>query len=171
MAAEDPSPDVEAMRIQYAFWLFSTKNGWKNVQPWGATETYTWTPTWADEDDYALQVWVKNNGSTATYDVYAGTNMFHIQRASLHLTTPTLFPVAVGTPVTWSGDVPDPSVTMEYQFWQYSYGTSTWTLGQAYGAQKTFLWTPAVVDSYSIQVWARQVGSTAGLGNAFRPRG
>jgi hypothetical protein len=147
--------------IQYAFWLFSSKNGWRNVQPYGATETFTWTPTWADEDDYALQVWVKNNGSTAAYDVYAGTNMFHIQRASLHLTTPTLFPVAVGTPVTWTGDVPDPSVTMEYQFWQYSYGTSTWTLGQAYGAQKTFVWTPTVVDTYSVQVWARQVGSTA----------
>jgi hypothetical protein len=147
--------------IQYAFWLYSTKNGWKNPQPWGATETFTWTPTWADEDDYALQVWVKNNGSTAAYDVYAGTNMFHIQRASLHMTTPTLFPVAVGTPVTWTADIADPSVTMEYQFWQYSYSTSTWTLGQAYGAQKTFVWTPTVVDTYTIQVWARQVGSTA----------
>jgi hypothetical protein len=147
--------------IQYTFYLYSTKNGWKNVQPWGATETFTWTPTWADEDDYALQVWVKNNGSTAAYDVYAGTNMFHIQRASLHLTTPTLFPVAVGTPVTWTADIPDPSVTMEYQFWQYQYGTSTWTLGQTYGAQKTFVWTPLAVDSYNVQVWARQVGSTA----------
>src|SRR5262249_3231688 len=57
-----------AGQIQYAFWLYSTKKGWTNPQPWGATETFTWTPTWAEEDDYALQVWVKNNGSTAAYD-------------------------------------------------------------------------------------------------------
>jgi hypothetical protein len=147
--------------IQYQFWLYSTKNGWRNAQPWGSSETFTWTPTWADEDDFAVQVWVRSNGSTATYDAYAGTTMFHISRASLQLTTTTLFPVAPGTQVAWAADVPDPSVNMEYEFWIYSAGPGTWSLGQGYGAQKTFVWTPTVIGSYGIQVWARQVGSTA----------
>jgi hypothetical protein len=147
--------------IQYQYFLYSTTTGWRNAQPWGPSETFTWTPTWADEGDWAVQVWVRNNGSTASYDAYTGTNIFHIQRAGLQLTTSTLFPVAVGTPVTWNAAVPDPSVTMEYQFWIYTNSTSQWSLGQAYSAQKTFTWTPVAVDSYGIQVWARQVGSTA----------
>jgi cell wall-associated protease len=147
--------------IQYEFWLYSTTSGWQNAQPYGPSETFTWTPTWAQAGNYAVQVWVRSNGSTASYDAYAGTNLFQIQRAPVHLTTPTLFPVAVGTPVTWTASVADSSVTMQYEFWVYSNLTAQWVLGQAYGSQNTFIWTPTVVDSYSLQVYARQVGSTA----------
>lgn len=147
--------------VEFQWWLYSTTKGWRNAQPYGPSTTFTWTPTWADEGDYALQVWVRNNGSTAAYDAYTGTSIFHIQRASLQLTTPTLFPVAVGTTITWTADVPDPSVTMEYEFWLYNGATSQWSLGQGYGTQKTFSWTPLVTGSYAVQVWARQVGSTA----------
>ena len=148
--------------IEYAFWRYSaTTSAWVNVQPYSPSETYTWTPTWADQGDYALQVWVRSNASTAAYDVFAGTPMFHIQRASLHLTTPALFPVAIGTPVVWTANVPDPSVNMQYEFWLYSYSTSQWSLGQAYSTQHTYTWTPLVTGSYAVQAWARQVGSTS----------
>jgi hypothetical protein len=148
--------------IQYQFWLYSVATGtWRSVQPWGPSETFTWTPTWADAGDYSLQVWVRSNGSTASYEAYATTTTFHIQRASIQLTTPTLFPVAVGTPVTWTGIVPDPSVNMEYQYWLYAQSTGQWSLARAYSTQKTFSWTPLVVDSYGLQLWGRQVGSTA----------
>jgi hypothetical protein len=147
--------------IQFAYWLYSTKQGWRNAQPYGPTATFTWTPTWDDEDDFVVQVWVRSNGSTANYEAYLGTNLFHIQRASLQLTTSTLFPVAVGTPVTWTADVSDPSVTMEYKFWLYTAATSQWTLERDYSTQKSVNWTPLVVGSYAHQVWARQVGSTS----------
>jgi hypothetical protein len=149
--------------IQYQFWLYNIgTNTWRNAQPWGPSETFTWTPTWADEGDYSLQVWVRSNGSTASYEAYATTATFHIQRASLQLTTPTLFPVAVGTPVTWTGIVPDPSANMEYAYWLFTASTGQWTSMRAYGTQTTMSWTPLVVDSYVVQVWARQIGSTAG---------
>jgi hypothetical protein len=147
--------------IQYSFWRYSAATaGWTNVQPYGPSETFTWTPTWSDAGDYAIQVWVRSNGVTAAYETYAGTDMFHINRASAQLTTTTLFPVAVGTPVTWRADVPDPSVSMEYQFFVYASTTAQWAIAQPYSAQKTFVWTPTTVDSYGLQVWARQVGST-----------
>jgi hypothetical protein len=145
--------------IQYSFWMYSATKGWRNAQWWGPTETFTWTPTWDDEDDYAVQVWVRSNGSTATYEAWLGTQIFHIQRAAMTLTTSTLFPVAVGTPVVWATDVPDPTVNMEYQFWIYQASVG-WYLGQDYGPQKTFTWTPTAVDTYGIQSWGRRVGST-----------
>ena len=64
--------------IQYQFWLYSTAKGWRNAQPYGPSETFTWTPTWTDAGDYAVQVWVRSNGSTAAYEAYAGTGIFHI---------------------------------------------------------------------------------------------
>jgi len=147
--------------IQFQFWLYSVTTGWRNAQPWGPSETFTWTPIWSDDGDYAVQVWVRSNGSTASYEAYAGTNIFHIQRASVQLTTPTLFPVAVGTSVTWTGDVGDPSINAEYEFWTYSAVTAQWTVAQGWGSQKTFVWTPVVTGSFGVQVWERQVGSTA----------
>ena len=66
--------------IQYSFWRYSAATaGWLNVQPYGASETYTWTPTWTDAGDYALQVWVRSNGSTASYETYAGTAMKNLR--------------------------------------------------------------------------------------------
>jgi hypothetical protein len=146
--------------LQYVFWLYSATSGWRNGQPWGASETFTWTPTWADQGDFAVQVWVRSNGSTANYEAVLGTPIFHINRASLQLTTNTLFPAAVGTPITWNADVRDPSVNMEYVFWVYTAATNSWSQGQAYSAQKTFVWQAPATATYAVQVWARQVGST-----------
>jgi hypothetical protein len=148
--------------IQYQFLRYSTATGlWLTVQPYGPSETFTWTPTWTEAGDYAVQVWVRSNGSTANYEAYAGTATFHISAAAVQLTTSTLFPVAVGTTTTWTAGVPDPSANFEYKFWVYSAASGQWSLGQGWGAQKTFTWTPMVVGSYGQQVWARRVGSTA----------
>jgi hypothetical protein len=147
--------------IQYVFWIYSVQNGWRNGQPWGTSETFTWTPTWNDQGDFAVQVWVRNNGSTATYDAYLGTQIFHIDRAALQFTTSTLFPAAQGTQITWVSGVADPSVNMQYQFWLYTAASDTWSMLQDYSPQATYVWTPTVVGTYGLQVWARQVGSTA----------
>ena len=77
--------------IQYQFWLYSTATGWRNAQPYGPSETFTWTPTSADAGDYALQVWVRRNGSIASYEAYTATGLFHIF-PGVQLTTATLFP-------------------------------------------------------------------------------
>jgi hypothetical protein len=149
--------------VEYQFWMYSAATGWRSVQPYGPTETFTWTPATTDAGDYALQVWVRNGGSTAAYEAYAATGVFHIY-SSVQLTTTTLFPVAVGTTTTWTGDVPDPT-NIEYEFWVYSAASAQWSLGRGYSTQKTFAWTPLVVGSYVLQVWARPVGSTVTYGS------
>jgi hypothetical protein len=147
--------------IQYVFWIYSVQNGWRNGQPWGTSETFTWTPTWSDQGDFAVQVWVKNNGSTATYDAYLGTQIFHINPAPLQFTTSTLFPAAQGTQITWVSGVADPSANMQYQYWLYTAASDTWSMLQDYSPQTTYVWMPPAVGTYGLQVWARQVGSTA----------
>jgi hypothetical protein len=147
--------------LQYQFWLYSSLTGWRNAQPYGPSETFTWTPTWGDEANYTLQVWVRSNGSTAAYEHWRSATALQVQPASIHLTTPTLFPAAPGNPVNWAANVPDPAANMEYQFWVYSSATAQWSLAQAYGPLKTFNWVPGPSGTYGVEVRARQVGSSA----------
>jgi hypothetical protein len=148
--------------LQYQFWLYSAATGWRNAQPYGPSETFTWTPTWGDEGDYWLQVWVRSNGSTSAYEHWRSTTTaFQVQAAGIHLTTPTFFPSAPSAPVSWSANVPSATANMEYQFSVYSTATAQWTTAQAYSSQKTFTWLPGAAGTYSVRVYARQVGSTA----------
>jgi hypothetical protein len=107
-----------------------------------------------------VQVWVRSNGSVQNYESSRVSGTFTVQRASMKLTTTTIFPVAVGTNVDWTADVPDPTGSLEYQFWVYSVANASWSLGRAYGASDTFRWIPAFIDNYYIQAWVRRVGST-----------
>ena len=148
--------------LQYQFVRFSAKSGWTVVKPYSSSNTYSWTPSWTDDDQYAIQVWVKNAGSTAYFDAWAGTDLFEVQRAPLQLALGTLFPAPPGTPVTVTATVADPTAAFEYQFFVYSQSTGTWSVGRSYSTSNTWTWTPAAVGHYVIQVWARRVGSTAG---------
>jgi Chitobiase/beta-hexosaminidase C-terminal domain/Bacterial Ig-like domain (group 2)/Glucodextranase, domain B len=149
--------------LQHQVWRVNTQSGtWTNVQPYGPSSIYTWTPTWADGGEYSLQVWVRNAGSTASYDAWRSTDTtFQINRASVQLTTTTQFPTYARLPIVWTAHVPDASVTFQYQFWVYSSQTGQWTLGRDYGTSETFTWTPTTAGNYRIQAWARQTGSTA----------
>ena len=146
--------------IQYQFSLYSPTTGWNVVQPYGPSETYIWTPTWGSEGNYQVQVAVRSNGSTENYEDSRVSDPFTIQPASMKLTTNTLFPVAPGSMVDWTADIPDPTANFEYEFWVYSVATGSWSLAKPYGADHTFRWIPASSGSYYLQAWARRVGSS-----------
>lgn len=146
--------------IEYQFWRYNAGTGWQSVQGYSTSNTYTWTPTWGDDGDYAIQVWARSNGSTANYEAWKGTATFTITQAPLQLSTTTVFPVPPGTPTQWLAEVGDPGASVEYQFWLYRQGTGVWSVAQPYSASKTFLWTPSAADTYAVQAWARRVGST-----------
>jgi hypothetical protein len=78
----------------------------------------------------------------------------------MKLTTNTVFPVAPGSMVDWTADIPDPTANFEYEFWVYSVATGSWSLGKTYGADHNFRWIPASTGSYYLQAWARRVGSS-----------
>jgi hypothetical protein len=147
--------------LQYAFYLYSATTGWRNAQPYGASQSFTWTPTFGDEGTRHVQVWMRSNGSTATYDAWRASGAFVIQPANVHLTTDRLFPAPAGNTVRWTARVSDPTANFEYQFWVYSAATGQWTVARPYAPTTTFDWVPAVAGSYGVRVWARQVGSGA----------
>ena len=66
--------------LQYEFLRYRESTGsWTIVQPYGAADSYSWTPTSADIGAAALQVWVRTVGSTQAFEAWAGTGYFLIE--------------------------------------------------------------------------------------------
>jgi N-acetylmuramoyl-L-alanine amidase len=156
--------------LWYQFGVYTTAGDRVLVQPYGPDQTFTWTPTWNNEGEYFLTTNVIDYDAfpwTGSYFWYGPTKVccvvtrFTVRRAPLQLTTSTHFPVAPGSQIVWKADLQDPTAKLEYQFWVYSATTATWTLGRHYSDDPAFVWTPSSNGGYAIQLWARQVGSTA----------
>jgi len=65
--------------LQYQFVRYKAATGsWSVVQSWSTNRWFSWTPTAAEAGVYALQVWVKNAGSTSVYDAYGGSGFFSV---------------------------------------------------------------------------------------------
>ena len=120
--------------IDNQFWLFSN-NRWTLGQAWSSSKTFTWRPTWSDAGAHAMQVWARNAGSTAEYNAWKGTPLFQVQSAALQITADKQFPLAPGTTVKWTAQVPDTTVGFQYQFWVYGQSNGMWTMAQPYGRQ------------------------------------
>jgi hypothetical protein len=151
--------------LQYQFWRFREGAGWSMVRDYAGANTFAWTPGANDIGRYAMQVWVRNAGSTAAYDAWAGTAYFNIVSPPVvigSLSANTTFPTVVGTPVVWTATASGGTSPLEYQFWRFKQGAG-WTIVQSYRSLNTFAWTPSAQEagSYALQVWVRQTGSGA----------
>jgi M6 family metalloprotease-like protein len=148
--------------LQYKFYLYSPSAGWTIAQDYGTANTWTWTPAQAGQ--YAVQVWVRNAGSTAGYDAWKGSDYFNITAAAAlgvtSLTSSPSLPQAAGTPITWTATAGGGIAPLQYKFWLYS-AASGWTMTRDFSTANTWTWTPAQPDQYAIQVWVRNAGSTA----------
>ena len=149
--------------VSYEFWRLDAGT-WVLVQPYSTTNTYAWTPTLADVGSHQIAVWVKNNGSGATYDAYRLTAAFNITNtASITsiVAVPTL-PRPPGTAITWTANATSLiGGTLQYRFWRNDNGAG-WVMRQDYSTTKTYTWTPTNADlgTHDLAVWVKN--STSG---------
>ncbi len=151
--------------LQYQFWRYKNGVGWTMAQAYSTTKTYTWSTTCADAGTYTVQVWVRNAGSTATYDAWQNSAAMTVAGA-LSLTSVTAnrtSPYGCGTvPITWTATSTGGLPPVQYQFSRYKNGVG-WSTVQTYSTSNTYTWTPSCAEAgtYTIQAWARAAGSTA----------
>jgi hypothetical protein len=62
--------------VQYRFVTYNQSTGWAITQDYSQYNTFTYYPAAGTN---AVQVWVRNQGSTADYQAWAGTGYFTIQ--------------------------------------------------------------------------------------------
>ncbi len=82
------------------------------------------------------------------------------------------FPVAAGTPVTWTTTATGGAPPLQYQFWHYT-PAAGWVVARAYSSDPTFSWTPTPQDVGTNQfaVWVRSSGSSSDVEAAFYSSG
>lgn len=151
-----------AMTLSYEFWRFDAGRGWSLVQGYSASNTYTWTPTRADDGMHAVQVRVKTSLSSATYDVYTQTAAFETVTPAPTVTalqSDTPFPAPPGSVVRWTATATGGAAPLQYRFVLYREG-SGWTALQEYSSANEVVWTPTQPGSYLVEVWVRSAGAT-----------
>jgi len=154
--------------LEYKFWVLKAGGAWTMARDYAPSNRFTWTPGSGAEGSYAVQVWVRNAGSSAAYDTWAGTPFFTIGGSTaanvVSLTANQSMPAMTGSSIVWTaiatGGTAGP---LQYKFWRYSQTTGTWSVVQDYSAANAFTWTPAAEDAgtYAIQAWVRSAGSSA----------
>ncbi len=151
--------------LQYQYWLYSgVTASWTMVRDYSTSASWAWTPTQAAQ--YAVQVWVRNAGSTTKYDAWLGSGYFNITAASGPPTVTSLKatpapPQSAGTTITWTAAATGGIAPLQYQYWLYSGVTASWTMVRDYSTSASWSWTPTQAAQYAIQVWVRNAGSTA----------
>ena len=144
---------------EYRFWVQPPGGKWAVVQNYGAAATYSWSA--GVQGTYSLEVDVRDQGSTASYDKYVTTS-FTIYAPPC--TTPSLravpaSPQGSGTRVVFSassGGCPNP----RYRFWIEPPGAG-WKVMQDYGAASSFAWTGGAAGTYGVEVDVRDASSSA----------
>jgi hypothetical protein len=62
--------------VEYRFVKYSYVTGqWSTIQEYGPSNVAQWTPPVGESGEYALQVWVRERGSTSAYDAWQGLSM------------------------------------------------------------------------------------------------
>ena len=129
-------------------------------EAWSTSPAWTWIP--AARGEYAFQVWVRNAGSTASYDAYRSAGPAVILGPSPLAVT--AFAVSPTTELATGGP---PSSPRQRRAAPVRTTTSSgcsmdrvWMIGQPWSASSTFAWMPPADGTYSMQVWVRNAGST-----------
>ena len=148
--------------LQYKYWLYDASSGWTMTRDFSTSNTWTWTPAQAGQ--YAIQVWVRNAGSTANYDAWNGSGYFNITASAplsvTSLTSSPAVPQPTGTSITWTATATGGIAPLQYKYWLYN-AASGWTITRDFSTSNTWTWMPTQPGQYAIQVWVRNAGSTA----------
>lgn len=161
-------------QLQYQFWRFSQSTGaWTLGQDYGSSNSLTWTP--GAEGTYAIQVWARKAGSSATLEAWRTTGFFTVANQPIvvgSLEADVALPPSEGTSITWTARATGGPPPLQYQFWRYDERTAQWVMARDYGTSNTYSWTPGAADlgQHSLQVWVRGAGSSASF-EAWRSSG
>lgn len=144
----------------YKFVTYNASTGWAVTQDWSASNTMTYTPAVGTN---AVQVWVRNAGSSSQYDAWLGTGYFTVNPSLVPVvtsfTTSTALPAAEGTAVTFTALTSGGTSPVQYKFIHWNAATG-WAVGREYTSSNVFTYYPAAGTNV-LQVWVRNPGSTA----------
>jgi hypothetical protein len=139
--------------------LVSDGTSWTVGRDWDVSSSWTWSPPAVGT--FRFQVWMRNGGSVAAYDAWRAFGPVAVTApapvAVTSLVASHMFPVPIGTPVTWTAGAVGGIGPYTYQF--HVFDGASWTLGRDWNTDNTWTWIPPIPGAYLLQVWVRAAGS------------
>jgi spore germination protein YaaH len=150
----------------YEFWVLYPDGSWVLKQGWGGP-TFTWGTSGVPAGSYTVHAWANQQGAAPTLETYgAGTVTLYspCSSAALSPSSGTATVGGVGTFTASAKGCPNPT----YEFWLLD-PAGTWHLMQAFGYGYRWTWNTAgwQKGTYTIHVWADQVGTAATVHEAI----
>ncbi len=145
----------------YKFWVKAPGGAWTVVQPYSTTNTFSWPISGQPLGSYGLEVDVRSEGSTETYQKVS--NLTYLLAAT-PCATPTLgasppSPGATGATVLFTASTSG-CTNPRYRFWVQAPG-GPWVIKQDYSPANTFSWSgTGLAGSYGIEVDVRDQAET-----------
>ncbi|HLQ62957.1 MAG TPA: glycosyl hydrolase family 18 protein, partial [Candidatus Acidoferrales bacterium] len=146
---------------EFAFWVQPFGGAWSLLRGYGPTPTLTWNTAGLAAGTYALNVWVRAQGSPNTNDDYAVANFSLSSCSSATLAATPSPPQPPGTAVTVTASAAG-CFKPEYALWVMPPGGS-WSLVRGFGSSPTFSWITSGLAAglYQLDAWVRESGSTS----------
>jgi hypothetical protein len=145
----------------YEFWLQDTSGSWSMKQAFGSA-IWNWDTTGFPGGNYTVHVWADQSGSDlSTWQAY-GTISYSLTMppactgASISPSNPSFAAGSTVNLTASSTGCPNP----QYEFW-VQYLDTNWYVKQNWGGP-AFTWSTAGLapGSYSVHVWANQIGNS-----------
>jgi hypothetical protein len=148
----------------YEFWLQAPGGAWQVLQGWSSAASAIWSTTGLASGTYLLDIWARQNGSTAQYEAHLSPNPTYTLGpacSSVTMTAAPASPQLPGTSVTLSASAsgcPQPT----YEFWVQPPG-GAWQVLQGWSSAASATWNTSglATGTYLLDVWARESGSGA----------
>jgi hypothetical protein len=144
--------------------LAAPGGSWVEARSYGGP-VFVWNTANARDGYWGIGVWVRETGSTASYQAYyISTYRILAQCASSGLAASPPSPQARGTMVTLTGSSTGCN-NPRYRFWIYTHVRPHWSSFGPYSASNTKVWntTGYAPGTYKIGVWVRNSNSTHSL--------
>jgi hypothetical protein len=143
---------------EYRFWIQAPGGRWTMTQDYGPSSTFTWTTT-GTAGTYGLEVDVRDQGATATYEKVSSLTFTLLGCTAATLSTDKPSPQKTGTQILLTGSASCLG-TAEYRFWVKAPG-GNWTIVQDYSPNNSFSWSTSgkPAGSYGLEVDVRNQGS------------
>jgi hypothetical protein len=153
---------------EYYYTVLNPNTGtWFTGQAYSGISSWTWDTTGLGTGTYTVQIWARSVGSLAPYEAYK-SHSYTLNPPPLPVTGLTSSldkssPQSVGQKITFTATASGGSGNYEYYFTVLNPNTGTWFTGQAYSGKPSWTWntTGLGTGTYTVQVWARSVGSLA----------
>ena len=141
--------------------LVGRSGRWSVVQGYTAGATYGWSSTGMAAGALQLEVDVRDQNSSSSYDGWAQIPYTLNACSTAHVTAGQTSPQPAGTTIALNATATCPG-TPEYRFMVGHAGV--WTVVRAYGTAATYSWPTAGASSgaYTLEVDVRNQGSTLG---------